>query len=110
MRDGIIELDESSHELNIKNLYVVNGDVDNSTGNINFNGDLNIMGNVTAGFSVTATGSVAIDGGCEGCKIYAGKDIIIRKGCQGQGTAEICASGSVVGLLLNLPRSWQEKM
>ena len=97
MRDGIIELDESSHELNIKNLYVVNGDVDNSTGNINFNGDLNIMGNVTAGFSVTATGSVAIDGGCEGCKIYAGKDIIIRKGCQGQGTAEICASGSVVG-------------
>ena len=94
---GIIELEEESRSLNIRNLYTVPGNVDASTGNINFNGDVNIMGNVEPGFTVDAAGSVVVDGHCEGGKIYAGKDIVIRKGCQGQGTGEIFAAGNVTG-------------
>lgn len=97
LMDGIIELDEESNKLDIRNLYTVAGDVDASVGNIDFDGDVNIMGNVQSGFSVTATGSVAIDGHCEGCKIKAGKDVIIRKGCQGQGMGEIVAGGEITG-------------
>lgn len=95
--DGIIELDELDGKINIRNLYTVSGNVDASTGNINFNGDVNVMGNVEAGFSVTATGNIVIDGHCEGCHISAGKDVVIRKGCQGQGVAEISAEGSITG-------------
>lgn len=95
--DGIIELDEFDNRMDIRNLYLIPGDVDASTGNIDFNGDVNIMGNVHSGFSVTATGNVVIDGHCEGCQIRAGKDVIIRKGCQGSGVGNIVAGGEITG-------------
>lgn len=95
--DGIIELDEQQGKLSIRNLYTVSGDVDAATGNINFDGDINITGNVEAGFSVTATGNIVIDGHCEGCHISAGKDVVIRKGCQGQSVGVIKAGGEITG-------------
>lgn len=95
--DGIIELDEENRKMDIRNLYVVPGNVDASTGNINFNGDVNVMGNVEAGFLVAATGNIVIDGYCEGCRIFAGQDVVIRKGCQGQNTGEIVAGGDISG-------------
>lgn len=95
--DGIIEVDTQEQKLMIRNLYTVSGDVDASVGNIQFNGDVNIAGNVQSGFSISATGSVVIDGHCEGCQIEAGRDVIIRKGCQGQGEGKIVAGGSITG-------------
>lgn len=97
LMDGIIELDELEGKISIRNLYTVSGDVDASVGNINFNGDVNVMGNVEAGFSIVATGNVIIDGHCEGGHISAGKDVIIRKGCQGKGDGEIIAGGKITG-------------
>lgn len=97
LMDGIIELDELDGKMNIRNLYTVPGNVDASTGNINFNGDVNVMGNVEAGFTIVATGNIVIDGHCEGSYISAGKDVIIRKGCQGQGIGEILAGGEITG-------------
>lgn len=94
---GIVEYDEEKHELNIRKQYVIDGNVNSSTGNINFNGDVHITGNVESGFSVNATGNIVIDGNCEGCKIYSGRDIVIRKGCQGRNVGEICAAGNLVG-------------
>ena len=93
--DGIVELIDG--KLNVRNLYTISGDVNASTGNINFIGDVNIMGNIEAGFSVTATGNIVIDGFCEGAVIHAGKDVVIRRGCQGQGDGEIIAGGSITG-------------
>ena len=55
------------------------------------------MGNVQSGFSISATGSVVIDGHCEGCQIEAGKDVIIRKGYQGKGEGRIVAGGGITG-------------
>lgn len=95
--DGIIELDEMDNRLDIRNLYTVVGDVDSSVGNIEFSGDVNVMGNVQAGFSISATGSVVVDGHCEGCQITADKDVIIRKGFQGQGVGTIKAGGDITG-------------
>lgn len=97
MLDGIIDFQEEKGSLSVRNLYTVSGDVDASVGNINFNGDVNVTGNVEQGFTITATGNVVIDGHCEGCKIYAGKDIVIKKGCQGRGIGEFCAAGDVTG-------------
>lgn len=96
LMDGIIEWKQEG-EIEIRNIYTISGNVDASTGNINFNGDVNISGNVENGFSVTATGNVVIDGYCEGGVIHAGKDILIRKGCQGQSVGELQAGGTVTG-------------
>ena len=94
---GIIDFKEESHSLTIRNLYTVPGNVDASTGNINFNGDVNVTGNVEPGFTITAAGSVVVDGHCEGCSIHAGKDIVIKRGCQGRGIGELHAEGNVTG-------------
>lgn len=94
--DGIVEL-ENDEKLTVKNLLVITGDVDTSTGNIVFDGDVNITGSVLSGFTVEATGNVLIDGRCEGCQVKAGKDIVIRKGCQGQEVGVLEAGGSLTG-------------
>lgn len=94
--DGIVEL-ENDEKLSVRSLLVITGDVDVSTGNIVFDGDVNITGTVCAGFSVSAKGNVSVDGRCENCTICAGKDILIRRGCHGNGTGHIQAGGSVIG-------------
>lgn len=93
--DGIVELEDE--KLTVKNMLVITGDVDTSTGNIVFDGDVNITGNVLSGYDVEATGNIVIDGRCEGCHIKAGKDIVIRKGCQGQETGILEAGGFLTG-------------
>lgn len=96
MMNGIVECTEEGR-LEVRNMYTVPGNVDVSVGNIVFQGDVNVMGNVESGFSIEATGNVVIDGQCEACTIHAGKDILIRKGCQGQGSGELHAGGTITG-------------
>lgn len=96
LMDGIIEW-KNEGDIEIRNMFVLPGNVDASTGNINFDGDVSIDGNVETGFTVTAAGNVEISGYCEGAIIKAGKDILIRKGCQGQNTGELRAGGSIIG-------------
>lgn len=93
---GIIEwIDEETIE--IRNVYVVNGNVDLAVGNINFDGDVDISGDVEAGFMISASGNVSIGGNCEACSIYAGHDILIKGGVQGRGDSEINAGGVIIG-------------
>ena len=93
---GIIEwIDDETIE--IRNVYVVDGDVDLSVGNVNFDGDVEIRGNVDADFMISASGNVSIAGNCEACSIFAGKDILIQGGVQGRGISEINAGGSLIG-------------
>ncbi|MCH5265887.1 MAG: DUF342 domain-containing protein [Lachnospiraceae bacterium] len=94
--NGIAEC-TSEGRLEVRSIYTVPGNVDLSTGNVIFKGDVNVMGNVEDGFSIEATGNVVIDGQCGNCKIQAGKDILIRKGCQGQGEGELHAGGTITG-------------
>lgn len=77
-------------------IYEVEGDVDITTGNVDFRGDVVIHGNVATGARVTATGSVTIDGIAEGCTIEAGKDIILRQGFLGAYKGRIRTKGSVI--------------
>ena len=72
------------------------GDVDYSTGNIDFNGDVVIDGSVQSQFSVKATGTITIGGYVEaGAYVTAGKDILIQRGVVGTNT-ELVAGGDVM--------------
>lgn len=82
-------------KISISDTYEINSNVDNTTGNINFNGDVIIRGNVRTGFEVETTGNVEIFGVVEGAKVTAKGDIVIHKGIQGHDTAVIKAGGNL---------------
>lgn len=92
-RAGHVEFTGRSFE--IKPLLEIGGNVDFSTGNINFLGDVHIHGDVCSGFTVQAMGSITIDGVVESCSIEAGGDLIVVKGVQGNNQAVIRSQRNV---------------
>lgn len=73
----------------------VDGDVDLSTGNINFSGNVIVHGSVQVGMSVIASGSIEIMGTVYG-GIVEGKNVIVRMGIKGMNRGHIRAEGSVI--------------
>ncbi|MCL2355676.1 MAG: FapA family protein [Defluviitaleaceae bacterium] len=72
------------------------GNVDNSTGNIDFNGQVTIRGNVISGFTVKAVGNIEIYGACEAVKLISTEgSIVLGGGIQGADKGEISAAGDV---------------
>jgi hypothetical protein len=67
----------------VSNVFEVPADVDNSIGNIDYEGSVLIHGNVKTGFSVNASGDVIVEGVVEGAEITAGAQIIIKHGIHG---------------------------
>ncbi len=82
-------------KLNVIPVIEVKGDVDLSTGNIEFVGSVLVKGSVQTGFTVKAEGNVEIAGNvCGG--IVEGKNITVRMGIQGMNKGYIQASESIV--------------
>lgn len=73
----------SGQGFQVKPVLEIFGNIDYSTGNINFLGDVHIKGNVCSGFSVQATGNIIIEGVLEAGTVKAGGDLIVRKGIKG---------------------------
>lgn len=80
-------------------------DVDNSTGNIDYDGDVTIKGNVLAGFSVKASGNISVSGIVEGATVIAGGDITFNRGIQGMNKANIKAGGNIVSKFIESAES-----
>lgn len=80
----------------VSNLYEIKGDVDTSTGDINYDGNVTVHGNVLTGFSIHATGDVEVDGVVEAAKIVAGGKIIIKRGIQGMNKGTLNAKGNIL--------------
>lgn len=85
----------SGRTFQVKPLMDIPGNVDFSSGNINFLGDVHIHGDIRSGFSVRATGSVTVDGVVEACTVEAGTDLLISGGVQGDSQAVIRAQKGV---------------
>ena len=79
--DGRVEF--SGRYFSVRPLLEISGNVDYSTGNINFIGDVLIHGDVCSGFSVRAMGDIKVCGVVESCEIEAGGDLIVVKGIVG---------------------------
>lgn len=92
-REGHLEF---SHGLfHVRPLLEINGDVDYSTGNIDFPGDVHIKGDVRENFTVRANGAITVDGMVEAATIEAGKDLIITRGVVGDNRALLKSGGCV---------------
>ncbi len=67
-------------KLNVQAVFELNGDVDYSSGNIDFVGNVVIRGSVTSGFTVRAAGNIEISGYIEGAEVIAGGSIQVKGG------------------------------
>lgn len=92
--DGHLEY--SGNCFHVKPVWDVPGNVDFSTGNINFTGDVTIRGDILSGFTVRAKGSIHVDGSVEaGSTVDAGGDLIVAKGILGDGSTVIRSQRNV---------------
>lgn len=95
--NGHVELVEGSvfvsDELMVEN-------VDNSTGNIEYEGNVQISGNVATNFQVKAKGDITVKGVVEGAQLTAGGNIIIARGMNGMGRGVLKAGGNIVAKFL----------
>ena len=92
-KNGVIQI--KNNILHISEIYTVKGDVDFSTGNLNFNGSIKIGGTVKAGFEVRAKGFVEIKGFVEDAQVIADGDVIVKKGFVGSGSGLIMSGQDV---------------
>jgi hypothetical protein len=88
--------------IEVVDTFVVNGDVDYSTGNIDFRGNVFISGNVVEGFGVKADGDIVVVKNVESSRVEAGRDVVVKGGVQGKGKGLVAAGRDVrVGFAQN---------
>lgn len=91
------QISMSGSRINVYPTYVVNGDVDFSTGHIDFVGNVHVCGSVHEGFTVKASGNVEVDGMVDGGSLNAGGDILIHQGAVGRNLSVCTCVGNFVG-------------
>lgn len=79
----------------VKPVMDIDGNVDYSTGHINFLGDVHVHGDICTGFTVRAMGNITVDGVVEAAEVEAGGDLIMIKGAQGDNRAVLRAGHSI---------------
>ncbi len=75
-------------------MQVVN--VDNSTGNIVYDGNVVVEGNVNSNFSINCRGDGEVRGVVEGARIEASGNIILMRGINGMGKGYLKAGGNII--------------
>ncbi len=77
------QLIQKGKALNVEPLLSIEGDVDYSTGNVDFLGTVVIKGNVVSGFSVKSGEDIYVEGLVEDCDLHAEGKIIVNNGILG---------------------------
>nr|WP_256521704.1 FapA family protein [Halobacillus sp. A5] len=95
------QLNYQNYRISVQPLYEVKGDVDLSTGNLDFIGSVIIRGNVPTGFKVAAGGDISVHGLVEGAELRAGGSIHISEGVSGLDKSLISAEGDIRAGYLN---------
>jgi len=88
--DGQVEYDGG--KISVSETFFLNGDVDNSTGNIKFVGNVLIQGTVLDNFVVEAGGNIEIGGTVGSATLKADGNILLRSGING---SEISCKGNL---------------
>lgn len=83
-------------KITVSPVYQVPANVDNTTGNIRFNGKVVVKGNVKSGFMIEADGNIEVMGVVESAVLKSNADIILNRGVQGNNQAELLCKGDLV--------------
>ena len=95
--NGHVELVEG--QVFVSDMLVVEN-VDNSTGNIEYEGSVQVNGNVATNFSIKSHGDIIVNGVVEGAKLEADGNIIIARGMNGMGRGSLYARGNIIAKFL----------
>ncbi len=95
--NGHVELIEDS--VFVSDVLIVEN-VDNATGNIDYEGSVQVNGNVCTNFQVKAKGNIEVKGVVEGAILEAGENIIIARGVNGMGRGALKAGGNIIAKFL----------
>ena len=79
VRDGAV--------LSVMQVHSIDGNVDMTTGNVNFPGNVHVSGSVRSGFTIVAGGILDIGAAVEAALLSAGGTISIAQGIKGEGKA-----------------------
>lgn len=82
-------------KISVMPVYEVPGDVNFSTGNIDFVGNVVVKGNVTEGFVVKSQGDVEVRGSIAGGSVFAGGHLQVKNGIQGVGKGTVHCGGNI---------------
>jgi uncharacterized protein len=82
-------------KISVSTVYEVKGDVDFSTGNIDFIGSVVIRGSIRPGFIVKATGDIEIGESISGGSVVSGGHVKVKSGIQGNQKGHVYASGNI---------------
>jgi len=91
--DGSVSL--KRNKIVVDPIVVIEGDVDFSTGNVNFKGAVVIKGGVKSGFSVKSQSDVTINEVVEDAVIEAEGNVTLKSGFVGRGVGSIKAGGDI---------------
>ena len=94
LKDGQLTYDRDN--ICVSELFLVDGDVDSSTGNIDFIGSVIVNGSVHTGFTIKADGNIEVRGSVEDATLVSGGDIILRYGIQGGEKGRLEAKGNII--------------
>lgn len=104
--DGKIELKDG--RIDISSMLQLD-EVNQATGNINFDGTVYVRGNVGFGVIIRATGDIVVDGYVEGSELYAGGSLILKKGCNAAGHGILHAQKSIIGKFFEAVQVWSKE-
>lgn len=82
-------------KIEVSPVYVVNGDVNLSVGNVHFNGDVVITGEVREGFVVEATGNIEVQKNVDKGGLEAGGDVTVIGTIYGKDDVWVRAEGTI---------------
>lgn len=100
LRPGFLRIHAGTVE--VGEHYVVDGDVDYSSGNITYLHSVRVTGDVRNGFHLKVGGDLRIDGIVEDSFILCSGDLIVGTGCVGTGKGLINIKGSAnIGFVTN---------
>ncbi len=91
--DGCLVVDRKS--ISIKQIVVINKNVDYESGNVNYHGSVHVKGSVLPGFSVVADGDVIIEGNVDDAIIESQGSVTVKGGICGKGSSFVKAVQNV---------------
>ncbi len=91
--EGMVSL--LGNKIEVSPVYIVNGDVEMTVGNVHFNGDVIVRGDVREGFTVEATGDIEVQKNIDKGGLEAGGNVIVRGTIFGKEEVWIRAGGSI---------------
>jgi uncharacterized protein len=84
--------------LSVMDVHSIDGDVDMSTGNVNFPGNVWITGAVRSGFTIVAGGMLEVGDSVEAALLSAAGSIVVGQGIKGEGKAILRARRDIVSM------------